>query len=208
MALRPRQVRFYTDLARHYRANTTPAANGDTTFSLVVPQIKGRAVAGSYGISTTVTTGANSATQRLGSTTGMLPGMLLYFPGADVERTIASVTDATHVVLTAAVTSVTGETVLEASLMKGKHYTRPNYDTPTGGGGFALTKMSNIFTSDEWHCDLTEAIGAEDYIEMVKSPNVGGLMKPFRVAGEPLCRGGIANVTEAYLTPDLLPRII
>jgi len=59
----------------------------------------------------TVRTGANSATQTVGSTAGMSAGDWIYFATAQVSRLVSSITDATHVVLTAAVTTTTGETV-------------------------------------------------------------------------------------------------
>ncbi len=66
-------------------------------------------------VNTTVTTGVASATQTVGDTTGMAQGDTLFFATANVTRTIASVTDATTVVLTASVTSTTGETVTSAT---------------------------------------------------------------------------------------------
>lgn len=66
---------------------------------------------GGTAINTTVSTGANSATQALTSTTGMLPGDTLQFVTAATSRTIVTVTDATHVVLNSAVNSTTSETV-------------------------------------------------------------------------------------------------
>jgi hypothetical protein len=62
-------------------------------------------------ITTTVGTGANSATQNLTSTAGMQVGDTLYFVTAAVSRTIVTVTDSTHVVVSSAVNSTTGETV-------------------------------------------------------------------------------------------------
>jgi hypothetical protein len=61
---------------------------------------------------TTVTTGATSTTQTVGSTSGMFVGQRLYFITANVSRIISSITDGTHVVLTASVTTTTGETVM------------------------------------------------------------------------------------------------
>lgn len=63
------------------------------------------------GIATTVTTGANSATQLIGDTTGILPGDTLHFGTANVDRVVDHVVDGTHVVLTAAVNSTTSEAV-------------------------------------------------------------------------------------------------
>ncbi len=63
------------------------------------------------GTTTTVTTGAASATQLVGNTAGMVANKVLYFVTAGVERIIQSVTDGTHVVLTATVTTTSGETV-------------------------------------------------------------------------------------------------
>lgn len=63
------------------------------------------------GTATNVTTGADSATQTVTSTTGMTPGDMVRFDLAQADRTISSVTDATHVVLTSSVTTTTGEAV-------------------------------------------------------------------------------------------------
>lgn len=62
-------------------------------------------------ITTTVVTGANSATQNLTSTVGILPGDTLQFVAAATTRTVVSVTDSTHLVVSSAVNSTTGETV-------------------------------------------------------------------------------------------------
>lgn len=60
---------------------------------------------------TTVTTGASSATQTVGSTAGMAPGTLLYFVTTDEYRVVSSVASATSVVLDATLSTTTGETV-------------------------------------------------------------------------------------------------
>lgn len=62
-------------------------------------------------ISTTVGTGANSATQNLTSTTGMLVGDSLHFVTANVTVTIVTVTDGTHIVVSAPVNSTSSEVV-------------------------------------------------------------------------------------------------
>jgi len=61
--------------------------------------------------STTVTVGANSATQQVGSTADMFVGQTLFFATAAVYRTVDSITDATHVVLTTPVNSTTAEAI-------------------------------------------------------------------------------------------------
>lgn len=66
---------------------------------------------GGYGVNTTVTTGATSATQTLGSTAGMQPGDVLYFATAAVNAIVSSVTNSTTVVLTASITTTTSEVV-------------------------------------------------------------------------------------------------
>lgn len=63
------------------------------------------------GQATTVTTGASSATQQVGSTANYAPGDVLHFATAGVNATIKSVTDDTHVVLWTSVSSTTGEAV-------------------------------------------------------------------------------------------------
>lgn len=63
------------------------------------------------GFETTVTTGANSDTQQLADTSGFDPGKLIHFATAGVNSTILSITDGTHLVLTASVNTTTGEAV-------------------------------------------------------------------------------------------------
>jgi hypothetical protein len=66
---------------------------------------------GGYGVNTTVTSGASSATQTVGSTSGMVAGMSLYFQTSNVYAIISSVTNSTTVVLTSSISSTTDETV-------------------------------------------------------------------------------------------------
>lgn len=70
-------------------------------------------------VSTTVTTGANSATQTVGNTAGMSAGAPLHFATANVDRVIDHIASSTSVVLTAAVNSTTGETVTQAGTVWG-----------------------------------------------------------------------------------------
>jgi hypothetical protein len=70
---------------------------------------------GGNAYSTTVTTGANSATQTVGSTSNMIVGDTLFFHTANVTVTVVSITDSTHVVVSAAVNSTTSETVTVSS---------------------------------------------------------------------------------------------
>ena len=63
------------------------------------------------GITTTVTTGASSATQTVGSTTNYQVGGTLNFATAGVNATIKSITSSTVVVLTSSISTTTGETV-------------------------------------------------------------------------------------------------
>ena len=58
---------------------------------------------------TTVTVGADSATQQVGSTTNMYAGQSVFFPAEAVYRQVQSITDATHVVFTSPVNSTTAE---------------------------------------------------------------------------------------------------
>lgn len=71
---------------------------------------------GGFGATTTVTTGAASTTQTVGSTAGMAPGDSLYFATANVTAVVASITSATVVVLSSSVTSTTGETVTKVGV--------------------------------------------------------------------------------------------
>ena len=61
---------------------------------------------------TSVTVGTASATQTLGSTQGMVPGVQIYFLVSKIWATIDHVVSPTSVVLTASITTQTGETVL------------------------------------------------------------------------------------------------
>ncbi len=70
-------------------------------------------------VRTTVTTGANSATQTVGDTTGMIAGMPLRFATANVDRVIDHIASGTSVVLTASVSTTTGEVVSQAGIMRG-----------------------------------------------------------------------------------------
>jgi hypothetical protein len=65
---------------------------------------------GAFGCVTTVTTGATSATQTVGSTTGMVAGQSVRIGNA--WHTVSSVTNSTTVVLTASTTTTTGEAVV------------------------------------------------------------------------------------------------
>lgn len=60
---------------------------------------------------TTIVAGANSATQNVTSSVGMVPGTNLTFPATGDVREVISVTDATHVVLNLPVLTVTADTV-------------------------------------------------------------------------------------------------
>jgi hypothetical protein len=71
---------------------------------------------GGYGATTTVTTGASSATQTVGSTAGMAPGDSLYFATTNATGVIASITSATVVVLSSSLSTTTGETVTKVGV--------------------------------------------------------------------------------------------
>lgn len=66
---------------------------------------------GGYGVSTTVTSGASSATQTVGSTAGMQAGVSLFFAVSNAYRTVQSVINGTTVVLTATISTTTAEAV-------------------------------------------------------------------------------------------------
>ena len=87
---------------------------------------------GGYGFQTTVTTGASSATQTVGSTAGMVAGDILWFGVTAAARTISSVTSATVVVLTATISTTTAETVT-------------NTTRPFGAGVNALAQTRAFF---------------------------------------------------------------
>lgn len=93
----------------------------DTPMRNLMPRTSGSGLAskwkqltslgGGYGVNTTVTAGAASATQTVGYTGGMQVGDTLYFTTAAVSQTILSITSATVVVLSGSVTTTTSETV-------------------------------------------------------------------------------------------------
>lgn len=94
---------------------------------------------GGYGFLTTVTTGVASATQTVGSTAGMQVGDILQFtdmttvPGATIgARTISSITSPTVVVLTATVTTQTGDIVVNSQGTNASSQIVPG--RPTGSG--------------------------------------------------------------------------
>lgn len=77
--------------------------NVDELFSSAQPQITRTP--------TTVTTGASSATQTVGSTANMHVGDVLYFVTTNSSRTVASITDGTTVVVSLTISTTTGEDV-------------------------------------------------------------------------------------------------
>lgn len=79
---------------------------------------------GGYGFLTTVTTGAASATQEVGSTAGMQVGDTIQFTttttGVTIgTRTVSSITDATHVVVNSTITTVTGDVAVNTTRPRG-----------------------------------------------------------------------------------------
>lgn len=91
--------------------NKLPRTMGSSTASSWYQQ---SSVGGGYGVNTTVTSGTTSATQTVGSTAGMQPGVSLYFATAGVYAIVSSVTNSTTVVLTASITTTTNEVVTQA----------------------------------------------------------------------------------------------
>ena len=92
-------------------APSTSIGPGMATTAMVGLRTRLRWVFGGTALATTVTTGANSATQTLGDTTGIVAGDVLHFATANVNRTVLSVTNGTVLVLTASVNSTTSEVV-------------------------------------------------------------------------------------------------
>lgn len=88
--------------------NKLPRSMGSSTVSSWEQQTS---LGGGYGPSTTVTSGASSATQTVGSTAGMTVGMSLFFAVSNAYRTVQSITNATTVVLTATISTTTAEAV-------------------------------------------------------------------------------------------------
>lgn len=101
---------------------------------------------GGFGTDTTVTSGASSATQTVGSTVNMAAGDVLHFGTTNADRTISSVTNATTVVLTATISTTTAETVTRTSIVQ-----------PGAGAGqsifYAETGSPNVF--DETYISKT-----------------------------------------------------
>ena len=90
--------------------NKLPRTPGSSTVSTWYQQ---SSLGGGYGTNTTVTSGASSATQTVGATDGMQPGTSLYFATTNAYRIVSSVTNATTVVLTATISTTTGEVVTQ-----------------------------------------------------------------------------------------------
>ena len=81
-------------------------------------------------VRTSVTAGAASATQTVQSTKGMVAGQTLYFStGGGVARVIGSIVDATTVILTATITTVTGDLVTAAAHASLVDAAATGYDT-------------------------------------------------------------------------------
>lgn len=105
---------------------------------------------GGYGFLTTVTTGAASATQTVGSTAGMQPGDSIQFTtptgtagGTSVgARIVSSVTSSTVVVLTLTITTTTGDVAVNAS-------------RPVGAGAGVLSHTAAFYP--EGGCPLDHA---------------------------------------------------
>ena len=93
----------------------------DTPVRNLLPRTQGSGLAskwkqltslgGGYGVNTTVSAGATSATQTVAYTGGMQNGDTLYFNTANVSMSIVSITSATVVVLSGSVTTVLNEVV-------------------------------------------------------------------------------------------------
>lgn len=88
--------------------NRLPRSTGSSTASSWYQQTS---LGGGYGVKTTVTSGASSATQTVGSTAGMQAGQSLYFAVSNAYRIVSSVTNTTTVVLTATISTTTAEAV-------------------------------------------------------------------------------------------------
>lgn len=141
---------------------------------------------GGYGVSTTVTAGAASATQTVGSTTGMAAGDTLFFVGAQVSRIISSVTNGTTVVLTASVTTTTAEKV--AKVVPCYCDFNKSFQTPDGGLGFV--ESDNQFTIDTFHAEASVDVQTGDVIRMTAGPEAG---KFWAVRGNPTIKSLLAN---------------
>lgn len=93
----------------------------DTPVRNVLPRTMGSGLAskwkqltslgGGYGVNTTASAAAVSATQSLTSTAGIQKGDTLYFNTSGVSGVVASVTNSSTVVLTASISTTNGETV-------------------------------------------------------------------------------------------------
>lgn len=139
-----------TTTAFPYRENLEAPAHIlvplETPVRNMLPRVMGSGVAsgwrqvtslgGGYGFLTTVTTGAASATQTVGSTSGMRAGDILQFTtaaGVTIgARTISSITSSTVVVLTATVTTTTGDIAVNTS-------------RPVGAGAGVLSHTQAFF---------------------------------------------------------------
>jgi len=161
MSLTARQVSLYTHTIVIWRNTETFAGDGKPTAWTWQPS-------GGYGVSTTVTSGTASATQTVGSTTGMSAGDTLYFVTAATTRVIESVTNSTTVVLTATVTTTTSEKVTKVVSCYGdigKSQQGPN--------GVLMVENDNLFTFDEFHMEDTMDVNVGDVIKMITGPEAG-----------------------------------
>lgn len=96
---------------------------------------------GGYGLTTTVTSGASSATQTVGDTAGMQAGDSLYFATTNAFRIVSSVTNGTTVVLTATISTTTDEVVTKGP------YFQPGGDVAAVRSFFAETGAPGVSTT-------------------------------------------------------------
>lgn len=98
---------------------------------------------GGWGVSTTVTSGASSATQTVGSTAGMTAGDTLYFATTAVAVVIASVTNATTVVLATSISTTTSEVVTKVGMQPGGGGAIRTFFAETGAPADHTTTYAN-----------------------------------------------------------------
>lgn len=180
MSLSPRQVALYGHRVIVWRKTESLGGDGKPSADTWALTASGAAVA------TTVTTGASSATQTVGSTTGMAAGDVLFFVGAQAERTISSVASATSVVLTATISTTTAEKValtVPCYANIGKSQQGPS-------GGIIVVENDNLFTYDEFSFEDTVSVQIGDVIRMTYGPEPG---KFWTVRGEAQIKNRRAN---------------
>lgn len=130
------QVLAGTPIRENLEGMLTKISPVDTPFRNLLPRKPGASsvsawnqqvsLGGGFNVSTTVTTGASSTTQTVGSVAGMFVGGRVYFQTAGVYRNITAINSATSITVDTTLSTTTGETVTDGE-----------YSQYNGGAGAA-----------------------------------------------------------------------